>query len=53
MRPPRSTAVNEDIDGAYEAINNDPYGEGWLYEVEVEEVGPLMTADEYGAANGV
>ena len=28
------TAVNEDIDGAYEAINNDPYGEGWLFEVE-------------------
>ena len=29
------TAVNEDIDGAYEAINNDPYGEGLLFEVEV------------------
>ena len=48
-----STAVNEDIDGAYEAINNDPYGEGWLFEVEVEEVGPLLSADEYGSANGV
>ena len=47
------TAVNEDIDGAYEAINNDPYGEGWLFEVEVEEVGPLLSADEYGSANGV
>ncbi|AQQ15679.1 Glycine cleavage system H protein [Corynebacterium glaucum] len=47
------TAVNEDIDGAYEAINNDPYGEGWLFEVEVTEVGELMTADEYAAANGV
>ncbi|WP_066526481.1 glycine cleavage system protein GcvH [Corynebacterium bouchesdurhonense] len=47
------TAVNEDIDGAYEAINNDPFGEGWLFEVEVEEVGPLMSADEYAAANGV
>ena len=47
------TAVNEDIDGAYEAINNDPYGEGWLFEVEVEEVGPLMTADEYASSNGV
>ena len=34
------TAVNEDIDGAYEAINN-------------EEVGPLLSADEYGSANGV
>ena len=47
------TAVNEDIDGAYEAINEDPFGAGWLFEVEVEEVGPLMTADEYAAANGV
>ncbi|UIZ91612.1 glycine cleavage system protein GcvH [Corynebacterium sp. CNCTC7651] len=47
------TAVNEDIDGAYEAINNDPFGAGWLFEVEVEEVGPLMTADDYAAANGV
>ena len=47
------TAVNEDIDGAYEAINNDPYGEGWLFEVEVEEVGPLMSADEYASSNGV
>ena len=47
------TAVNEDIDGAYEAINNDPYGDGWLFEVEVESVGELMTADEYAAENGV
>ncbi|OHF36169.1 glycine cleavage system protein GcvH [Corynebacterium sp. HMSC074A01] len=47
------TAVNEDIDGAYEAINNDPYGAGWLFEVEVEAVGELMTADEYAAENGV
>lgn len=47
------TAVNEDIDGAYESINNDPFGEGWLFEVEVEEVGPLMSAAEYAEANGV
>ena len=47
------TAVNEDIDGAYETINNDPYGEGWLFEVKVDEVGELMTANEYAAANGV
>lgn len=47
------TAVNEDIDGAYEAINEDPFGAGWLFEVEVDEVGPLMTAGEYAEANGV
>ena len=47
------TAVNEEIEDNYEAINNDPFGEGWLFEVEVESAGPLMTADEYAAANGV
>ena len=47
------TAVNEEIEDNYEIINNDPFGEGWLFEVEVESVGPLMTADEYAAANGV
>ena len=47
------TAVNEEIEDNYEAINDDPFGEGWLFEVEVESVGPLMTADEYAAANGV
>ncbi|KGF25021.1 glycine cleavage system protein GcvH [Corynebacterium tuscaniense] len=47
------TAVNEEIEDNYEAINNDPFGEGWLFEVEVESAGPLLTADEYAAANGV
>lgn len=37
----------------YAVINNDPFGEGWLFEVEVSETGELMTADEYAAANGV
>lgn len=47
------TAVNESIEDNYEAINNDPFGEGWLFEVEISAVGPLMTADEYASANGV
>ncbi len=47
------TAVNEDVVASPETINNDPYGEGWLFEVEVDEVGPLLTADEYASANGV
>lgn len=47
------TAVNEEIEDNYETINDDPFGEGWLFEVEVESAGPLMTADEYAAANGV
>ena len=47
------TAVNEDIEDNYEAINNDPFGEGWLFEVAVESAGPLLNVEEYGAANGL
>ena len=47
------TAVNEAVHDDYAVINNDPFGEGWLFEVEVSETGELMTAEEYAAANGV
>ncbi|WP_087117770.1 glycine cleavage system protein GcvH [Corynebacterium urinipleomorphum] len=47
------TAVNEEIEDNYEAINNDPFGDGWLFEVSVESAGPLLTAEEYGSANGL
>ncbi|MHA2789400.1 glycine cleavage system protein GcvH [Corynebacterium sp. S7] len=47
------TAVNDAVDADYSLINSDPFGEGWLFEVEVEEVGPLMNAEEYAKANGV
>lgn len=47
------TAINEGVEDDYSVINSDPFGEGWLFEVEVEEAGELMTAEEYGAANGV
>src|SRR5690625_3564793 len=47
------TAVNEAVHDDYEIINNDPFGEGWLFEVEVEELGEVMTADEYAAENGI
>ncbi|WP_257160108.1 glycine cleavage system protein GcvH [Corynebacterium cystitidis] len=47
------TAVNDAVHDGYEIINSDPFGEGWLFEVEVTEVGPLMTAEEYAKANGV
>ena len=46
-------AINEALDASPQLVNSDPYGEGWLFEVEVEEVGPLMTADEYASSNGV
>lgn len=47
------TAVNEAVESDPAVINADPFGEGWLFEVEVEEVGPLLNAQEYAAANGV
>lgn len=47
------TAVNEAIHDDYSLVNNDPFGEGWLYEVEVSALGELMTAAEYAEANGV
>ena len=47
------TAVNDAVHDDYSVVNNDPFGAGWLFEVEVSEVGTLMTAEEYAAANGV
>lgn len=46
------TAVNDAVHDDYSVINNDAFGAGWLFEVEVSEAGELMTAAEYGAANG-
>lgn len=43
-------AVNTDLDGAPEVVNSDPYGAGWMFDVNVEEeVSPqgLMSAEEY------
>jgi glycine cleavage system H protein len=31
------TARNEALDGAPELINSDPYGEGWMVEIAVED----------------
>lgn len=40
--------VNENLFAAPELINDDPYGEGWLVELEIEEVAEkLLTAKDY------
>lgn len=40
--------VNENLFAAPELINDDPYGEGWLIELEIEELSPnLLSAQEY------
>ena len=43
-------AINEALSNAPELINSDPYGEGWLVEIEVPaEPTGLLSASEYGA----
>lgn len=44
-------AVNEDLEDSAAVINDDPYREGWIYEVRVTEAGPLMDAEAYAAEN--
>ncbi len=46
------TAVNEALEDAPELVNDDPYGEGWMIEIELanpDEAGELMDADAYAA----
>ena len=45
-------AVNENLAGGPEAINEDPYGEGWLVEVRLSdpsETDALLSAADYQA----
>lgn len=44
-------AINESLEDNAGVINEDPYGEGWLYEVKVTESGDLMSAEAYAEAN--
>jgi glycine cleavage system H protein len=47
------TAVNDALDGSPELINSDPYGEGWMFELEVADagaVGQLMDSVAYEAS---
>ncbi|MEY3736835.1 MAG: glycine cleavage system protein [Actinomycetota bacterium] len=44
-------AVNSALDAAPETINTDPYGAGWIFEIEVStesEVVSLLSAADYG-----
>ena len=47
------TSVNQEALDDCSIINGDPFTAGWLFEVEVTEVGPLLTAAEYAEKNGV
>ncbi|MBF0581761.1 glycine cleavage system protein GcvH [Corynebacterium sp. ED61] len=44
-------AINEELADNASLVNEDPYNNGWLYEVKVTEAGELMDSGEYAAAN--
>jgi glycine cleavage system H protein len=44
--------VNQEAIDNPALVNEDPYGAGWLFTVEVSDEGPLMTAEEYAEKNG-
>lgn len=40
--------VNSDLEGNPEAVNSDPYGEGWMIKIKVQDQGDLLiSAEEY------
>jgi len=46
-------AVNEDLEDAPETVNNDPYGDGWLFKIRADDSGELsnlLDADAYEAS---
>jgi len=49
------TAVNEQLTDAPDTVNKDPYGDGWLFEVQLTDAGELddlLDADAYAAIAG-
>ena len=41
--------VNEELDGAPELINDDPYGQGWLVKVKLSDPGEVESLLDVGA----
>ena len=44
------TAINEELELSPEVVNEDPYGDGWMIEIELaapDEAAELMGADAY------
>jgi len=45
------TEINEDLENSPESVNSDPYGEGWIVKVSIDNAGELdelMTPEQYG-----
>ncbi|WP_341841846.1 glycine cleavage system protein GcvH [Chitinophaga caseinilytica] len=48
-------SVNEELEGSPELVNTDPYGDGWMVTITVNnpaDVEGLLTADQYKALVG-
>jgi len=43
------TAVNEDLEGQPELVNNDPYGGGWMVEIRPGDQGEINSLMDKGA----
>ena len=40
--------VNSDLEGNPEVVNSDPYGDGWMIKIKVQDKGDLLiSAEEY------
>ncbi|GAA1633967.1 glycine cleavage system protein GcvH [Georgenia ruanii] len=46
------TAINDAVVADPSLLNADPFGEGWLFAVDVAEEGPLLSAAEYAGITG-
>jgi glycine cleavage system H protein len=46
-------ARNESLDGQPELVNSDPYGEGWLIEIEISDAGVLGSLLDSAAYQGM
>ncbi len=49
------TAVNEQLSDTPDTVNTDPYGDGWLFEIEISdptELEDLLDADGYAEVAG-
>jgi len=45
-------SINEALEDAPELINNDPYGDGWMFQIKISdqnEITNLLSADDYKA----
>ncbi|NVJ67872.1 MAG: glycine cleavage system protein GcvH [Gammaproteobacteria bacterium] len=42
-------AVNEELEDSPELVNSDPYGDGWMFKMQIDEsdLDGLMSAEEY------